>query len=344
MGYLPARRVVTLAAVLLLAANACGGEKKAALSPGPRVTTSTLPAPTTTLTTTSTASAAEPPAEPSFPVPPAGPPAGPGAVIAAGGVVVPVVTPQAQGWTVTTPCGRTAHLTAGTFVPGATVVLDPGHGGSDAGARSPDGLKEATVNLAVTGYTSSALQAAGVSVLVTRAGDYDVDLGTRTALAKAAGAFAFVSIHHNAEPDGPWPRPGSETYYQIGSPPSKRLAGLIYEEVLRALTPYAAAWVADADAGAKYRPGMHGDYYFVLRQSAPIVSALVESAFITNPPEAALIARPDVQQVEGLAIARGILRYLHTQDPGSGFTEPYPRVDPPTPPTTPPPPCVDPPL
>lgn len=341
MGYLPARRVITLAAtVLLLAATACSGEKKAALSPGPGAATSTLLTPATTPTATPTTSAAAPAADPSASVPPAGP----GAVIAAGGVVVPVVTAQAQGWTVTTPCGRTAHVTDGTFVPGATVVLDPGHGGSDAGARSPDGLKEATVNLAVTGYVSSALQAAGVSVLATRAGDYDVNLGTRTALAKAAGASAFVSIHHNAEPDGPWPRPGSETYYQIGSAPSKRLAGLIYEEVLRALTPYAAAWVADTDAGAKYRPGMHGDYYFVLRQSAPIVSALVESAFISNPPEAALIARPDVQQAEGQAIARGILRYLRTQDPGSGFTEPYPRVDPPAPATTPPPPCVDPPL
>ena len=123
--------------------------------------------------------------------------------------------------------------------------------------------------------------------------------------------------------------PGAETYYQIASPDSKRLAGLIYEEVVRAFSAYDIAWVADRDAGAKYRQGQRGDYYAVLRLPQDVVSVLVESAFVSNPAEAELINRPDVQRVEGEAVARGILRYLNTADPGSGFTEPYPRTDPP---------------
>jgi hypothetical protein len=71
-----------------------------------------------------------------------------------------------------------------------------------------------------------------------------------------------------------------------------------------------------------------------------VVSVLVESGFMSNPPEAALLDRPDVQAAEGDAIARGILRYLNTADPGSGFTEPYPRVDPPGSGGVPP--CVEP--
>ena len=51
---------------------------------------------------------------------------------------------------------------------------------------------------------------------------------------------------------------------------------------------------------------------------------------MSNPPEAALFDRPDVQQVEGEAVARAILRYLNSPDPGSGFTEPYPRTEPPS--------------
>jgi len=35
-----------------------------------------------------------------------------------------------------------------------------------------------------------------------------------------------------------------------------------------------------------------------------------------------------VQQVEGEAVAKGIIRYLTTKDPGSGFVEPYPRDTP----------------
>jgi N-acetylmuramoyl-L-alanine amidase len=138
-----------------------------------------------------------------------------------------------------------------------------------------------------------------------------------------------VSIHHNAEPDGPFAKPGTETYYQIASADSKRLSGLIYEEVVQALSQYQVAWMADTDAGAKYRPGSSGDdYYAVLRLTHGTASALSELAFISDPPEAALLARADVQAVEGEAVARGIVRYLTTREPGSGFTTPYPRTEP----------------
>ena len=272
------------------------------------------------------------------------PPSGPGALVTPAGVVVPVISKDGEAWTVATPCGRTATLTGGTHVPAATIVLDAGHGGSDPGAVSPAGLAEEGVNLLVTGYAKAALERAGVSVLTTRTGNYDVELALRAQIAKAVNARAFVSIHHNAEPDGPWPGPGSETYYQIGSSDSKRLAGLIYEEIVRTLSRFTVAWVADRDAGAKYRPGRRGDYYAVLRQPAPVVSVLVEFAFISNPPEADLIARSDVQQAEGEALARGIVRYLTTPEPGSGFVEPYPRPDPPAGPPGPGAPvsCTDP--
>jgi N-acetylmuramoyl-L-alanine amidase len=161
-------------------------------------------------------------------------------------------------------------------------------------------------------------------------------------MARALAPKAFVSVHHNAEPDGPRAGPGSETYYQLASADSKRLAGLLYEEVVKALSAYSVGWVADTDAGAKYRRGQNGDYYAMLRQPGKVVSALSEAAFISNPPEAELLARPDVQRAEGQALARGILRYLTTGEPGSGYTEPYPRAEPP-PSTGPPgPPCRDP--
>ena len=186
------------------------------------------------------------------------------------------------------------------------------------------------MNLEVSNHARGALEASGVSVVLTRTGDYDVDLPTRAEIAKALRPRAFVSVHHNAEPDGPSSRPGSETYYQIASPDSRRLAGLLYEELVNTFSAYAdVSWVADRDAGAKYRPGSKGDYYAMLRLPGSVVSALSEAAFISNPPEADLLGRADVQRAEGEAIARAVLRYLNTTDPGSGFVEPYPRTDPP---------------
>lgn len=262
-------------------------------------------------------------------------------VVSPTGIVLPVLATLAHGWQVRTPCYAIATVSAGTPVGHATVVLDPGHGGSERGAVSPGGLAEADVNLAVARQAQHALQAAGISVLLTRTGDYDLDLSTRAEIVTRVAPLAFVSVHHNAAPDRSRDGPGSETYYQLASASSKRLAGLVYEEVTRALSRYQVAWVAYRDAGAQTRRGSHGDYYAMLRLTAPVVSVLAELAFISDPPEAALLARPDVQQVEGEAVARGIERYLGTTDPGSGFTDSGPRPDPP-PGTGVTPPCRDP--
>ncbi len=323
------RRTTAVLALVATVGAACSGagagsdsDGEASIGTGvPRITTTVPIAPSTTL-----------------------PPAGPGALVTPSGVVVPVVSGGDGRFTVTTPCGRSATVTGGTHVARAAVVLDAGHGGTDPGAVSPGGLKETSINLAVTRHTRDALEAAGVPVLLTRTGEYNVSLDVRAQVGIAVGAQAFVSIHHNAEPDGPWPGPGSETYYQIASPDSKRLSGLIYEEIVKAMAQYDVTWVADRDAGVKYRQGSRGDYYAVLRLPGTIVSSLVELAFITNPPEAALIARADVQKVEGEAVARGIVRYLRSNDPGSGFTEPYDRPSPPGRGPSGPAPCSDPPL
>ena len=53
-----------------------------------------------------------------------------------------------------------------------------------------------------------------------------------------------------------------------------------------------------------------------------------EAAFITNPPEEALLVDPAFQAVEAGAFTQAIVRYVTTTDPGSGFVEPYPRTSP----------------
>ncbi len=318
-------RPVTLALAALLATSACSSADGGSAAVG-RASPEAAP------TTTEAAPAPAPTPAPRTATTTEPDPATATAVVTPSGIVAPVISLAGDGWIVRTPCNATATLTrAKARSAGAPViVLDPGHGGTEPGAVSPGGLVEKDVNLAVARETKAALEAAGVTALMTRTGDYDVALPTRSEIARSVNPKAFVSIHHNAEPDGPRDTPGAETYYQIGSADSKRLAGLVYEEVVRAMTQYKVAWVADRDAGAKYRQGANGDYYAMLRQPGKVVSVLAELAFISNQPEAQLLARADVQKVEGEAVARGILRYLTTRDQGSGFVEPYPRIDPPS--------------
>jgi N-acetylmuramoyl-L-alanine amidase len=232
-----------------------------------------------------------------------------------------------------TPCENQAwvKLEDGRPELAADVVLDPGHGGDEPGAVGPGGLTEKELNLEVARKTVDALRAEGIKAVLTRPSDYRSTLASRVAVASALRPKAFVSIHHNAEPDGPRDGPGSETYYQIKSPESKRLAGLIYEEIVKALSDYQADWVADRDAGAKYRLNDSGaDYYGILRRSAEagVVASLAELAFISNPTEEALLRRDDVRQAEAKAVSRALVRFLRTDDPGSGFTIPYPRTEP----------------
>ncbi len=245
------------------------------------------------------------------------------------GVVLPVTASNPDGsFAVDTPCSN--HATAsGTPISGANVVLDPGHGGNETGAVGPTGLEEKDVNLAVTQDVKQLLEAQGAAVVLTRTGNYNTTIKTRAEIAVDLQPQVFLSIHHNAEPDGPSDVPGNETYYQIANPDSKRLAGLLWEEINAAFTPYHVAWTADADHGAKYRPSASGgDYYGILRNAAGVTTVLSEAAFITNPPEEQLLADPAFQHVEAQAISRAIVRFITTSDPGSGFVTPYPRTEP----------------
>ncbi len=253
------------------------------------------------------------------------------------GVVLAVDALEGAWAHVLTPCENHVwvRLADGHIDKTADIVIDAGHGGPESGAVGQGGLTEKELNLAVARMVVDDLAGEGVTAALARTGDYRQTLASRVAVATAMHPKAFVSIHHNAEPDGPRPQgPGTETYYQTGkevsaaqAAQSKRLAGLIYEEVVKALSAYQASWMADTDAGAKYRIGDSGnDYYGVLRMSGAngIVGSLAELAFISNPSEEGLLKRDDVRRAEAAAVARGIVRYLRTADPGSGFTTPYP--------------------
>jgi N-acetylmuramoyl-L-alanine amidase len=339
------RRVGTAVAVVFaLFAAACGGGggPDRALSRSSS-TTATTAVPTTTAAPTSTTEVPTTTAVPAVAWPALAADGAAGAVVTPTGVVVPVLRTEGERFVVQAPCGGETTV-AGSPIDAAHVVIDPGHGGDEPGAIGPNALTEKEVNLAVAEEAKAILEASGATVVLTRTSDYRIALRTRGRIATQLAPVAFVSVHHNAEPDGPWPGPGSETYYQSADADSKRLAGLAWEELVAALSAFPAAWVADSDAGAKYRlAGDGGDYYGILRRTAGTPAVLSEAAFISSAPEAALLATPAFRSAEAAALARAVIRFVATTDPGSGYVEPYPR-------TTPAGPgggvegCVDPPL
>lgn len=313
-----------MAVALLLLASACSSEGEPGQVGGPaRSTTSSTTTSTTTATTAapSTSTVARLPFvdDDSTDV-----------LATPKGFVVPIEGGGPGAWTVMTPCGKTATVSGGDPIGGATVVLDPGHGGSETGSVGPGGTVERDLNLAVAERTKAALERAGAKVVLTRTGDYRIAITTRAAIAQRLKPPVFISIHHNGGHDEERATPGTEVFFQISSPASRRLGGLLYEEELRFFSSLPnTTWYSDLDAGAKYRPNdAGGDYYGILRRTSGVTAVLSEALFLTDPREEALLVREDVQQGEAEAITRAVRRFMLSDDEGSGFTEPYPRTQP----------------
>ncbi len=194
-------------------------------------------------------------------------------------------------------------------VAGRLIVLDPGHGGRWPGAVAPGtGLRESDVNLRVALALRDMLHTAGAQVVLTRETDTALadtlsqDLAARTQLANDRGAEIFVSIHHNADIDVSG-KNDLEVYYRITDEwASLDLAQTLTYELARRLR---------ADAAAKrLLPGN----YKVLRDAA-MPAVLLESSYMTNAENAAVLATDGGVQREAAAIAAGLARYFALNPP-----------------------------
>jgi N-acetylmuramoyl-L-alanine amidase len=107
----------------------------------------------------------------------------------------------------------TAPPTPAERAPGVrTIVIDPGHGGSETGAISPSGVLEKDLTLQLARELEAKLaQRLAVRVVLTRYEDANLQHDSRTAIANQNQADLFVSIHLNSSlGSGAY---GTETYF-----------------------------------------------------------------------------------------------------------------------------------
>jgi N-acetylmuramoyl-L-alanine amidase len=95
------------------------------------------------------------------------------------------------------------------------VVIDPGHGGEQHGASSPDGKREKDLTLQIARRIAVRLRRAGARVVLTRNADVSMALAKRAALANSLQADLFISVHLNSMPTPAARRvsQGIETYF-----------------------------------------------------------------------------------------------------------------------------------
>jgi N-acetylmuramoyl-L-alanine amidase len=176
---------------------------------------------------------------------------------------------------------------------GLTIVVNAGH--PPAGSTGPTGLYEAVPTLAISQQLKTILEARGARVVMTRTTADPLALAIRPALARQAGAHAFVSIHLNALPDGvnPFTANGTGSYYF--HPSSEPLAREVQRGMVRRM--------GLRDLGIFY------DNLSDLRHPW-MPSVLCEGAFIMIPEQEAAVRTVDFQQRYALGVADGLVAYF----------------------------------
>jgi N-acetylmuramoyl-L-alanine amidase len=219
------------------------------------------------------------------------------------------------------------------------VVIDPGHGGEAVGAVGPKRTYEKDVTLAIAKRLKEELERTpGVTVVLTRTGDYDVPLRERYRVAERYVADAFVSIHCNSSRSGRGS--GTEVYFlslssatneaakaladlendadKISAGPQPAgdddLAGILFDlkqtEAMQMSSVLAEAVLSEIESGRRLEARGVRQAGFAVLKSPIVPSVLVETAFINNPVEERLLRDPGFQQEMGEQIARGVVSYL----------------------------------
>ncbi|MDQ0901467.1 MULTISPECIES: N-acetylmuramoyl-L-alanine amidase [unclassified Paenibacillus] len=188
------------------------------------------------------------------------------------------------------------------------VVLDAGHGGSDPGAIGVNGLREKDVNWDITQKVRDELIAKGYEVVLTRTDDSYWSLAQRVEFTNTLQADLFVSIHANAHPSAK--ANGTMVLYYDNDYPQEDYPA---SEAMKQLTPYnkdLAQRVLDslvAAVGTK-NLGLIPSAVYVARMGT-IPSILVETAFLSQTSDAALLASDSVRSKMASGIANGIAAY-----------------------------------
>lgn len=218
------------------------------------------------------------------------------------------------------------------------VVIDPGHGGKDPGARGPRGTREKDVVLAIAKKLAAKINATpGMRAVLVRDRDTYPSLYDRRNRARQSNADLFISIHADAFRDGR--AKGSSVYVLSERGASSEAARWLAEKENQALlggvhlneqddvvasvlldlsqdwtlsNSQIAAEMVLSEIGKVNR--LHSSKVkragFLVLKSPDVPSIFVEAAFISNPDEERRLAEPGHQRRLADAIFKGVHQYF----------------------------------
>ncbi len=242
---------------------------------------------------------------------------------------IPIITaprpadPTASGYTLARQLGLDSR----------TVVIDPGHGGTDPGCLGLAGQKEKDIVLDVALRLKKLLTDAGLTALLTRESDIFIPVENRNILANNRNADVFVSIHANASFNRQ--RTGIETYFlNLSTDPSvievaarenatsagtlSQVKDIIKKILLNTKIPESrdlaqkiqnnlVKYISAFYGGIKDLGAKGGPFWVLIGSDVP--SVLVEVSFLSNSAEEGRLKSETYRQHLAEGVARGILAY-----------------------------------
>ncbi len=192
---------------------------------------------------------------------------------------------------------------------GKIIVIDPGHGGIDAGATA-NGAVEKELNLSVSEYLRDYIESSGGLVYMTRIDDSNTadpdrpkgitqkmsDLKNRKQSIEDCGADMFISIHMNKFAQSKYK--GLQVFYGESSKESRKLGEEIQKSVVEVIQ----------DGNTRKAKSAEGRIYVLKENKIP--SVLVECGFLSNAEEAENLKNPEYQRRLAWSIYLGIVRSL----------------------------------
>jgi N-acetylmuramoyl-L-alanine amidase len=230
-----------------------------------------------------------------------------------------------------------------------TIAVDAGHGGEDPGARGRRGTREKHVTLTIARKLKSLIDAEpNMRAMLTRDGDYFIELGARVEKAQLVRADLFVSVHADAfikphvrgssvfalsergasSTAAQWLARGENRADLIGGVNLARKRDRYLQMTLNDLSltaqvndslKLARAVLGELGGVNPLHKGSVEQAGFAVLKS-PIPSILVETAFISNPDEETRLNDAAYQEKIAHAILRGIKGYVAKNPPLSRST------------------------
>ena len=182
------------------------------------------------------------------------------------------------------------------------VVIDPGHGGKDAGAMTRNGIKEKDIALGIASkivVLNNKLFENSLVLFLTRYTDTLISLGDRTQLSKKLKADIFISIHCNQAINRT--ASGTEVFIHPKSEVQASASAYLGFTIQKGLSDI---------LGIKNRGIKYGNFQVLRDNDNSNATVLLELGFLSQTDEAIYLSKEESQSAVALVILQSIIKFL----------------------------------